>query len=161
MNEIRITDTYPENENYRWRPARRFGQSFEEDPKVKRAGKMISLKDFTNKNAEDTNIYEVLEKYRGDLKLTQAELQEHYNTISDDLAEIKNMSDALNLQLKAKETWNALPLDIRKEFGNNKTNFLLNGKKWADKKINDYNKLQAEIKAKQEQQAKESEVNNG
>lgn len=161
MNEIRITDTYPEDQNYRWRPNRKFGQSFEEDPKVKRAGKYISLKDFTNKNAVDSNIYDVLEKYRGDLKLTQAELQGHYNTISDDLAEIKNMGDALNLQLKAKETWNNLPLEIRKEFGNNKTNFLLNGKKWADKKISDYNKLQAEIKAKQEQRAKESEVNNG
>lgn len=161
MNEIRNTTTNKKAKYSRWSEIRKFGQSFEEDPMIKRNGKKVSLKKFTNENAIDTNIYEVLDKYRGDLKLTQAELQAKYTEISDDLAEVKSMGEALNLQLKAKQAWNNLPLDIRKQFGNNKTNFLLNGKKWADDKISEYNRLQAEIKAKQEQAIKESEVVNG
>ena len=147
----------------RWSKVRNFGQSFEEDPKVKRAGKYISLREFTNKNAVDSNIYEVLAKYRGDLKMTQAEMQTHAVANADNLAEIHNLADAFKVQAQAKEAWATLPLEIRKEFGNNKTQFMINGAKWANKKISDFKAKEEQLKEQIEmqQQKEQGAINNG
>lgn len=161
MNEIRDVTSNKSAKYSRWSEIRKFGQKFEDDPKIKRNGKYVSLKDFTNENAVDSNIYEVLAKYRGDLKLTQAQMNTYVNAIADDISSIKSMAEALEIEKKAKETWANLPMEIRKEFGNNKTQFLINGAQWANKKINEYKAKEAELKAKQEQAMKESEVING
>ena len=145
MNDIGVKDNITENEYSRWAKIRErgktTGQSFEEDPKIKRNGKMVSLKEYTNTASIDTNIYEVMEKYHGDKAFTIEAMKSNAMYISEEMAEIKSMSDALNRTLAAKKVWSELPLEIRKEFANNRQNFLLNGKAWAEKKIKEINEL--------------------
>lgn len=164
-NDIRTTTKNETAKYSRWNEIRKYGQSFTDDPKVKRAGKYVSLKEFTNNNAIDSNIYDVLAKYRGDLKLTQAEMQTHATAIADNLAEIHNLADAFRVQKQAQEAWQTLPLEIRKEFGNNKTQFMINGSKWANKKINDFKAQQEQIKLQQQEQMNQTTeqgvINNG
>ena len=46
---------------------------------------------------------------------------------------------------EAEKAWKELPLDIRKEFNNDVSNFQANGIKWANTKIEEYNKKMAEL----------------
>lgn len=145
MNDVGNKNNNIENEYSRWTKIRErsktTGQSFEEDPKIKRNGKMVSLKEYTNTASIDTNIYDVMAKYNGDKTLTAEAMKSNAMYISEEMAEIKSMSDALNRTLAAKKVWSELPLEIRKEFANNRQNFLLNGKAWAEKKIKEINDL--------------------
>lgn len=145
MNDAGTKDNIKENEYSRWAKIRErsksTGQSFEENPKIKRNGKMVSLKEYTNTASTDTNIYEVMARYHGDKQATIEAMKSNAMYISEEMAEIKSMSDALNKTLAAKKVWSELPLEIRKEFANNRQNFLLNGKAWAEKKIKEINDL--------------------
>lgn len=145
MNDIGIKNNITENEYSRWNKIRErsktAGQNFEEDPKIKRNGKMVSLKEYTNTASIDTNIYDVMAKYNGDKTLTAEAMKSNAMYISEEMAEIKSMNDALNRTIAAKKVWSELPLEIRKEFANNRQNFLLNGKAWAEKKIKEINDL--------------------
>lgn len=145
MNDIGVKNNITENEFSRWAKIRErgktTGQSFEEDPKIKRNGKIVSLKEYTNTASKDTNIYDVMAKYDGNKQLTAEAMKSSAMYISEEMAEIKSMSDALNRTLAAKKVWSELPLEIRKEFANNRQNFLLNGKAWAEKKIKEINDL--------------------
>lgn len=145
MNDIGTKDNIAKNEYSRWATIRKksesTGQNFEEDPKIKRNGKMVSLKEYTNTASIDTNIYDVMTKYNGDKTLTAEAMKSNAMFISEEMAEIKSMSDALNRTIAAKKVWSELPLEIRKEFANNRQNFLLNGKSWAEKKIKEINDL--------------------
>lgn len=145
MNDIGTKNNITENEYSRWAKIRErgksTGQNFEEDPKIKRNGKMVSLKEYTNTASIDTNIYEVMAKYNGDKTLTAEAMKSNAMYISEEMAEVKSMSDALNRTLRAKKAWAELPLEIRKEFGNNRQNFLVNGKAWAEMKIKEINEL--------------------
>lgn len=115
----------------------------EEQRLIKRNGKFISLQQFINENNRDCTIYDVLNTYRGDLKLTQARLNTITHTVADDLQSIDGLRDALEIMKKAKSSWNELPLEIRKEFKNDISNFQVNGLNWAKTKI-------AQAKAQQE-----------
>lgn len=145
MNDFGAKDNNSENEYSRWAKIRErgksTGQNFEEDPKIKRNGKMVSLKEYTNTASIDTNIYEVMAKYRGDTQMTAEAMKTNAMFITEEMAEIKSMGDALNRTIAAKKVWAELPLEIRKEFANSRQNFLLNGKSWAEKKIKEINDL--------------------
>lgn len=145
MNDNGTKNNITEDEYSRWTKIRErsksTGQSFEEDPKIKRNGKMVSLKEYTNTASIDTNIYDVMAKYNGDKTLTAEAMKNNAMYISEEMAEIKSMGDALNRTIAAKKLWSELPLEIRKEFGNNRQNLLLNGKAWAEKKIKEINEL--------------------
>lgn len=145
MNDTGTKDTKPEDKYSRWATIRErsktTGQNFEEDPKIKRNGKMVSLKEYTNTASVDTNIYDVMAKYNGNTQMTAEAMKSSAMYISEEMAEIKSMGDALNRTIAAKKVWSELPLEIRKEFANNRQNFLLNGKAWAEKKIKEINDL--------------------
>lgn len=145
MNDIGTKNNIAKNEYSRWdtiwKRSKSAGQNFEEEPKIKRNGKMVSLKEYTNTASIDTNIYDVMTKYNGDKTLTAEAMKSNAMFISEEMAEIKSMSDALNRTIAAKKVWSELPLEIRKEFANNRQNFLLNGKSWAEKKIKEINNL--------------------
>lgn len=170
MNAIEIrTETENEKTPFkRWNINRVAKQGFSENPTIRVAGKNLSLKDYTNENAIDTNIYEVLEKYNGDLKMTQEKLNNHYQAINDELAQINNLADATKIINEGTKVWNNLPLDIRKEFGYNINNFVKNGQKYATNKINEYNKLVEKVKLENQVQNTintsnelKGEINNG
>lgn len=151
MDEIRIETTNKKTPFARWNISRKAATSYSEDPKFRMGGKDISIKKVTNEAARDCNIYEVIEKYRGDLKMSQAELNQFHTELSAELSEIKSMPDALKQIKKAEEAWRNLPTDIRKDFGNSVNNFIKNGTSYLNDKIKKYNDLQLELKRKEEQ----------
>lgn len=139
--EIRNETSIKKTPYTRWNIRRENSIKFSEDPKFRIEGKDVSIKEVQNAAAVDCNIYEVIEKYRGDLKMTAEELNKFHNELSDELTKIKSMPDALK-QIKAgEEAWRNLPIDIRKDFGNSINNFIKNGSQYLTKKINAYNKL--------------------
>ena len=146
MNEIRITDYNEKTPFKRWNIVRKSAVEFSEDPKFRINGKDISIREFTNQNAVDTNIYEVIEKYRGDLKMSATELNQFHTELAEELSEIKSMPDALMQMNKAKEAWRNLPLDVRQDFGNSIQKFVKYGSKYLNEKITAYNKKIEEAK---------------
>lgn len=158
MNEIRIVNNNEKTPFARWNIDRKFAIKFSEDPKFRIQGKNISIREFTNKNAVDTNIYEVIEKYRGDLKMSAAELNQFHNEIAQELKEIKNLPDALMQMKAAEEAWKNLPIDIRKDFGNSIQRFIKNGSSYLNKKITAYNKQMEAIKLAGEKAAEISKT---
>ncbi len=142
----------------RWNINRVAKQTFDENPTIRVSGKNISLKEYQNENAMDTNIYDVLEKYHGDLKLTQEALNNKYVAISDEMAQINNLADAYEIKNQAEKVWKELPLEIRREFGYSQDRFAKDGQKFAMKKVTEYNKLQEEIKLKNELALKQQEA---
>lgn len=139
--EIRIETKNEKTPFSRWNINRISKQAFTENPKIRIAGKEIDMREYQNENARDTKIYEVLEKYNGDLKMTQEQLNKHYVALNDELAQINNLADAHKIINEGTKVWNSLDINIRKEFGNNVHNFIKNGETWLNKKINDYNEL--------------------
>lgn len=139
MNEIRNQTTNKKTPFNRWNIVRTNAVKFSEDPKFRIGGKNISIKEYTNQQAVDTNIYEVIEKYRGDLKMSAQELNQFHIEIAEELNEIKTLPDALSQMKKAEEAWRNLPKDIREDFGNSIQKFVKNGSTYLNKKINEYN----------------------
>lgn len=170
MDEIR-TETRTTNSPFkRWAIDRKNAVKFSENPKFRIAGKNVEIKEYQNNSAIDCNIYEVIEKYRGDLKMTAEQLNVFHNEINDTLTNIKNMPDALMAIKEGEEAWKNLPMETRNEFGNSINRFLKNGNSYFEKKINEYNKKLEEIKKFQKEQeeqvklqeiTKKGDVNNG
>lgn len=162
MDEIRTTSTNKKTPYARWNVVRKSATKYTEDPKFRMNGKDVSIKEFTNKNAIDTNIYEVIEKYRGDLKMSQAELNVFHTEMAEELNQIHSLPDALMQVKKAEEAWKNLPLETRAQFGHSVNRFVKNGSEYLNKKINEYNQMiekqqQAQIEiptVKQEQEIK-------
>lgn len=164
MNEIRNTSTNKKTPFARWNIVRKSAMEFDEDPKFRINSKDVSIKEYTNNNAVDTNIYEVIEKYRGDLKMTAEQLNQFHTEIAQELSEIKNLPDALIQMKRAEEAWKGLPLDTRQQFGNSIQRFVKNGKTYLDGKIKEYNdaiKAQEEAQKRAEALAKEQTANKG
>lgn len=141
MDEIRTTSTNKKTPYSRWNIVRKAATKYDEDPKFRMNGKNVSIKDFTNNNAVDCNIYEVIEKYRGDLKMSQAELNVFHTEMAEELSRIKNLPDALMQIKQAEEAWKNLPLDTRAQFGHSVQRFIKNGGEYLNKKINEYNQM--------------------
>ena len=135
-----------------WNKINRAKKHFSDNAKIKRAGKEISLQEYINENNKDCTIYDVYNTYRGDKKLTVQALNTLSHKVSDELMQVTNLQDAFAVMKKAEESWRALPLDIRKEFGNNVREFQKNGLQWAQKKYKEtYDKLHADDSYKVEQ----------
>lgn len=150
----------------RWNITRKSAVKFSEDPTFRQGSKDISIKEFTNKNAIDSNIYEVIEKYRGDLKMTAEELNIFHNEVAEELSEIKSLPDAVKQIQKAEQVWKNLPMEIRKDFGNSQSRFLQNGKTYLEGKIKAYKDEQARLEQiRKENQLRQEllnkEANNG
>lgn len=167
MDEIR-TESYNKKTPFkRWNIIRHTGLVFSEDPKFRIGGKDVSIKDTQNAAAVDTNIYEVIEKYRGDLKMTTEQLNQFHTEIDQELTKIKSLPDAMQAIKAGEEAWKNLPSDTRKEFGNSISRFLKEGNTYFKNKIKAY---ENDIKVKQElakqfeemnKNQNKNEVNNG
>lgn len=162
MNEIRTQSINKKTPFNRWNIVRHTAMEFSEDPKFRINGKDISIKEVTNNAAVDTNIYEVIEKYRGDLQMSAQELNQFHQEVADELTNIKSLPDAL-MQIKAgEEAWKNLPLNIRQNFGNSIQKFLKNGSDYLNQKINEYktqlekeNQINQKIEPAEKQNLKE------
>lgn len=156
-NEIRTETTNEKTPFKRWNITRKTSIEFSEDPKFRVNSKDLSIKEYTNKNAIDTNIYDVIEKYRGDLKMSAAELNVFHSEVAQELSEIKSLPDALKQMQKAESAWKNLPLDVRKDFGYSINKFMQHGETYLNKKISAYNQ-QIELQKQQAQANAQAQV---
>lgn len=156
MNAIETrTETKNEKTPFsRWNINRVSKQTFDENPKVKIAGKFIDLREYTNANAEDTKIYDVMEKYNGDLKMTAEKLNNHYIAIDEELSKINTLQDAHERINQGTKVWNELPEKVRAKFNYSMKDFIVNGAKFAQGEIKKYNDMIAAEKAKWEAENK-------
>lgn len=107
------------------------GETYDkENTTIRREGKDINLYDYIQDSREDTEIYPTLEKY-GSVKPIELNAELVYG----DMGHIKNLRDLKEAENASLELWNALPLQVRNEFENNRYNFMKNGEKWLKQKI--------------------------
>lgn len=116
-------------------------QSFTENPTIRRKGKDIDAQNYIDSFKADTEIYSLIDKYGCTEKIPM-----DTQIIESDLQGIKDRRDILDAQIKSEKLWKELPLEIRKEFGNNINEFRQNGLKYF-KELNQ--KLQAQQQEEQ------------
>lgn len=90
---------------------------------VKMAGKEINVYDFIQAGREDTEIYPVLEKYGCIDKIKRTD-QELYADITA-IQKLDGLRGIVEQQRQAKEMFEQLPMEIRKEFNNSLNEFSL------------------------------------
>lgn len=140
MEKYRLQDNYPGAQTF--------------DPKknvINKKGQKINLYDFIQENREDTELYPTLEKY-GCIDKIIIDKPKVYA----EFKQLMGLREMHEQEKRANELWEALPFDIRKEFANDKLNFMQNGENWLKTKIADEQKA-----AKADQiQIKPTEVKN-
>lgn len=102
--------------------------------KVTYQGKEIIMDKWIQEGREGTNIYEVMSKYGYDYAMNTMGIGK-LQAITEDVSTIKNLQDLKMIEIKANQNWEQLPLDIRKEFGNSKNEFIKSGEAWLKRKI--------------------------
>lgn len=137
MQKYRLQDNYPG------------AQTFDPEKNViNKKGQMINLYDFIQENREDTEIYPTLEKY-GCLDKIIVNKQQIYA----DFQELMGLREMHEQERKAQNLWESLPIDVRKEFANDRLNFMQNGEKWLKEQIQaEKNRTQTEVKKDEQKQ---------
>lgn len=110
---------------------KRMSQTFDKDNiKITKAGKEINVYQAIQDSREDTEIYPTLEKYKciDRLKLNTEE-------VYGDIRNIKDLRSTIEQVQEAEKLWEGLPLEIRKEFGHSKKEFMDKGENWLKNKI--------------------------
>lgn len=128
---------------------KRHAQDFDKDNiSLTKAGKTYNVYEAIQMAREDTEIYPTLEKYGciDKLQLDVKNAEQYYQ----DLRNIKDLRGMIDQQREAQTLWEALPLEVRQEFGHSMNEFSQKGEQW----------LQNKIKELSNNQEKESEVNN-
>lgn len=119
------------------------------NPKIIRAGQKLDVREWIDTAREDTELYKVLEKYGCiDRMIVNKE------TVFADLTKVMGLRDSLEQMKQADKLWNDLPLEFRKEFLNDKNEFIKNGMTVLKNKIEN-EKAQ---KAKQEPMKENKEI---
>lgn len=112
---------------------------FEKEIFINMGGKKIDIRKMIKKNAEDTGIYEQIEKY-GINPIDKVSIEDvvmDFTTIAGDLR------TAIEKGQLAKQMFKNLPMEVRKEFNNDENLFMQQGENWFTKKM-------TEIKEKQQ-----------
>ena len=99
------------------------------NPKLKKYGQELDVREWINENNVDCEIYETLEKY-GTVKQRQADLPQ----IVGEMEQL-DLRKFLDRQIATENLWKSLPLDVRKEFKNNENEFMEKGIEWMNNKI--------------------------
>lgn len=98
---------------------------------MKRAGQEINVYDFIQAGREDTEIYPVLEKYGCIEKIKRTD-EELYADITA-IQKLDGLRGMVVQQRAAKEMFEQLPLDIRKEFNNSLNEFSIKAPEYLQK----------------------------
>lgn len=93
-------------------------------------GEKVNVYDFIQEGREDTEIYPTLEKY-GSIKRMELDTPAVYQQFE----KINDLRDHLEQQKQAENMWNALPLEIRQQFNNDRYEFMNNGMQWLEKRL--------------------------
>ena len=109
------------------------GEEFDkENTTILRAGKKVNLWQMIQDANVDCEIYPTLEKY-GSLK----PIETNYELLYGDLGEINGLRDLKDKEIRAKNMWDNLPIEIRNEFGNNRYTFMQEGEQWLKNKLDE------------------------
>lgn len=100
------------------------------NPKIMRAGKELDVREWIDAGREDTELYPTLEKYGCIDRMIVNKEQ-----VFGDLTSIMGLRDSIEQMKQANQLWESLPLDFRKEFLNDKNEFMRNGMNYLKKKI--------------------------
>lgn len=122
-----------------WRERKQ--QSFDKNNiKTRKAGVEYNNYDKIQEAREDTEIYETLEKY-GCLDKIMLNKEGVYG----DFTKFKGLRELKEQQEMAENMFNRLPLEVRKEFQNDKSLFMRDGEKWIKNKIDTENAKKTQI----------------
>lgn len=99
------------------------------NPKIIMGGKQKDLRRMIEKNAEDTGIYEQIDKY-GLNPIAEIPIEE---AIQDFTQVAGDLRSSIERGMIAKQKWTELPKEIRKEFNNDINEFMINGFDWMQK----------------------------
>lgn len=113
------------------------------DPIIIRAGQELHVRDWIDSAREDTELYPTLEKY-GCIDRMIVNKEQVYG----DLTQVMNLRDSLEQIKQANKLWESLPLDFRKEFLNDKAEFMRTGVDVLKKKIEAEKATQAAAETK-------------
>lgn len=100
------------------------------NPKIIRAGQELDVRSWIEEGREDTELYKTLEKYGCIDRMIVNKEQ-----VFGDLTEIMDLRNSMDQMREANKLWEGLPLDFRKEFLNDKNEFMRNGIDYLKKKI--------------------------
>lgn len=115
------------------------------DPVIIRAGQEIRVKSWIEAGREDTELYKTLEKYGCIDRMIINKEQ-----VFGDLTQVMGLRDSIEQMKRANMLWESLPLDFRKEFLNDKTEFMRHGIDYLKKKIENEQKINMEVKEESE-----------
>lgn len=119
MQKYRLQDNYPGGQTFD--PAKNI---------INKKGQLINLYDFIQENREDTELYPTLEKYGCIDKIIVDK-----KAIYANFQELMGMREMHEQERKANALWESLPIDIRKEFNNDRLSFMQHGEEWLKGKI--------------------------
>lgn len=110
----------------------RMQQTFDKDSiTMKRAGQEVNVYDFIQANREDTELYEVLEKYGCIDKIKKTD-----EALYADITEIQKLDGLRGMvekQKQAKMMFEQLPIEVRKEFNNSLNEFSIKAPQYLQK----------------------------
>lgn len=106
----------------------------EEEGYIK-CGKKVNIYNLIQESREDTEIYGTLEKYGciKTQKLSATELAEAYG----DFRNAADLRTSIEQVKAADDLWYSLPLEMRREFGHSKAEFLAHGEEYLKNKLVD------------------------
>lgn len=136
---------------------KRHAQTFDKDNIcLTKAGQTYNVYEAIQKAREDTEIYPTLDKY-GCIDKLQLNI-DNAEKFYQDIQEVKDLRGVIDQQHKATALWEALPLEVRAEFGHSMNEFTQKGEQWLKNKIESFKKANEE--PKNQELPFESEVNN-
>ncbi len=128
-----------------------FSKKFDKEKiKIKRNGKYVNAYDYAQSNRTGTEIYATLEKYNGNLKMTQDAMKNYALELRGNIGEIGDLQTVLNNKIKAEQIWENMPEKIKKQFNYSMNDFLENGETWVKNMIEEKKKSLKSKKEKEE-----------
>lgn len=103
---------------------------FKKEIFIEMGGKKIDLRKMIHKNAEDTGIYEQIEKY-GLNPIEKIDIDETVMDFTQIAGDLRSVIERGQL---AREMFKRLPIEVRKEFNNDENLFMREGDAWMTKK---------------------------
>lgn len=120
-----------------------------------KAGKRINVYDMIQANNVDTDIYKVAAKYgmvNREMECAQTYMQHNAVQLAEELQEYTDLRGVMDRQIKAKQLWEGLPLELRAKFNNDIYQFMDNGPKWIQNEIQRLQQPKTEVKKTNEPQ---------
>lgn len=102
---------------------------------ITKAGKTYLIDDFIKEQEPETNIYKVMEMYNFNPDEATERMKGRFQEIKATIDMSKSYAEHLMLIEKAKQEFELLPVNVKKQFNNSITDFMENGENWINEQI--------------------------